>query len=89
MGVHVLDAVELLQLPREVPVHDLHLGLQPGHRENRYSAAAAAPHSYVANFSNFLQFSGMPVALATIQIHKARVAGNSKQLCFQQNFSVS
>ena len=29
MGVHVLDAVQLLQLPREVPVHDFHLGLQP------------------------------------------------------------
>jgi hypothetical protein len=29
VGVHVLDPVQLLQLARQVPVHDFHLGLQP------------------------------------------------------------
>ena len=30
MGVHVLHPVHLLELARQVPVHDLHLLLQPG-----------------------------------------------------------
>ena len=29
MGVHVLDAMELLELASEVPVHNFHLLLKP------------------------------------------------------------